>query len=93
MYIISLIAAVLLGADIVSKMLGGPAHHALLVPILVCAVHAALLILYAIRRSKTLGLLLGVMACVSLLCLFRVEISGQANYQVQSIKPVLTAPK
>ncbi len=93
MYFFSLIANVLLAAVIISTMMGGPAHHALLVPILVCAVHAVVVIMYPMRRTKSLGLLVGVMACVSLLCLFLVEISGQPTYQIQSVKPVLTSPK
>ena len=97
MYILSLIANALLGAAIVSAMLGETAHHPLpvpiLVPILVCAVHATVLIMYPIRRTKPLAMLLGVMACVSFLCLFLLEISGQPTYQIQSIKPVLSAPK
>ena len=93
MYIISLIAAALLGADIVNGMTIAPPHRPMGFPILVCAAHIVVLIGYQLRPTKSLALLVGVMACISLLCLFLLEVSGQPTYQIQSIKPVLTAPK
>ena len=96
MYILSLIPAVLLAAAIARMLLASQGHlqmaFAVLVSVIVCATHIVVLVMYPIRRTKPLAILLSVMACVSVLCLFLLALSGQPNYQVQSISPAPAAP-
>ena len=91
MYIISLIPAVLLAAAIFRILTATQGHHqlafAVLVAIIVCATHVIFLVLYPIRPSKPLAVLLGVMAFISLGCLFLLAVSGRPNYQIQYVKP------
>ena len=96
MYIVSLIPAVLLAVAIGRMLMASQGHlqlaFALLVSILVCATHIVVLIMYPIRRTKPLAMLLVVMGCVSILCLFLLAVSGQPNYQIHSVSPTLSAP-
>jgi hypothetical protein len=96
-YLVSLIPAVLLAAEIVRLLMAAPGHlqlgFAVLVSIIVCATHIVVLVFYPVRPSKALAALLGVMACISILCLFLLAASGQPNYQIQAVQPVLPAPK
>jgi phosphatidylserine synthase len=95
-YLASLFPALLLAAAIVGLLFGALGHQqsafALLVSAIVCATHVVVLVMYPIRRTKPLALLLVVMACVSLLCLFLLVVSGRPNYEVHSIGNPPSAP-
>ncbi len=96
MYIVSLIPAVLLAAAIVRVLMASQGHLQLafpvLVSIIVCVTHIIVLVMYPIRRTKPLAILLGAMAFVSVVCLFLLAVSGQPNYQIYYAKPAATAP-
>jgi branched-subunit amino acid ABC-type transport system permease component len=95
-YIVSLIPAVLLAWAIIRMLMAGQGHvqlaFAVLVSIVVCATHIVVLVMYPIRRTKPLAMLLGAMGCVSILCLFLLAVSGQRNYQIHSISNLPNAP-
>ena len=96
MYIVSLISALLLAAAILRMLTATHGYQnlafAVLVSMIVCAVHAVVLVMYPIRHTKPLAILLGAMGCVSIVCLFLLAVSGQPNYQIQSIGNLPAVP-
>jgi uncharacterized membrane protein HdeD (DUF308 family) len=98
MYLVSLFPAAFLAVAVIHQLMSASSDHnqqigfPILVSIIVCVIHAAVLVMYPIRRTKPLALLLGAMAFVSLVCLFLLLVSSQPNYQVHSVGN-LPAPK